>query len=303
MKKKVQEWIFKYEPLTLKDMVVTDNKRELLKDIINKLPNTLIAGKRGTGKGTFMNILLRETQCTSLKINASMENSIDDVREKIRKFATSFDPSGVKIVYLNECDRVSPAAQDGLRQLIEDTQKATSFFLLCNNENKITEELKSRFGYHLNLNDPPAKSIMFRCFEILKKENVQIENKRLLVDLIKKCYPDIRKIIGTLESNVRNGVIKNIIHSTTQDFFADLWKLMKNQDIETLRKKLKSNYIEYSDLYSFLYAQVIDDPELVNNPGDFIIYTGEYLYRNETVAIKEINFMAYFLYLIKKGIL
>ena len=97
-------WTFEHEPQTIDQMILPSDKKEMLKKIITDLPNTLITGKPGTGKGTFMNILLREnSQCNYLKINASMENSIDDVREKIRNFATGYDPSNLKIVYLNEC--------------------------------------------------------------------------------------------------------------------------------------------------------------------------------------------------------
>ena len=122
-------WKFEHEPQIIDQMILTSDKKEMLKKIITDLPNTLITGKPGTGKGTFMNILLREnSQCNYLKINASMENSIDDVREKIRNFATGYDPSNLKIVYLNECDRISIPGQDAMRQLIEDTQDITRFF-------------------------------------------------------------------------------------------------------------------------------------------------------------------------------
>lgn len=289
----MEEWVFKHEPKTFGEMIVSEEKKIKLQKIIKDLPNTLLAGKPGTGKGTFMNILLKESGCSYLKINASSENSVDDVRGKINNFAKRYDPNRMKILYLNECDRLSPAGQNALNQLLEDVQKISRFFFVCNNENKITDPIKSRCGYHLDLNDPPAKQIYSRCIDILNREGVKIENKSAIVDMIKKLYPDIRKIIGTLQSNVFDNTIKKISYSTTGDVFESIFDKMKKFDIEGLRKILKSTYIEYSDLYNHLYSQVIDDPDLVKNPGNFIVETGEYLYRNEFVAIPEINFMAY----------
>jgi len=137
----------------------------------------------------------------------------------------------------------------------------------------------------------------------LFKEKVKLESKVNLLELIKKCYPDIRKIIGTLQSNVVDGKIKNIVYSSSEDLFNSIFNYMKETDIDNLRKALKSNYIDYSDLYNHIYQKVMEDPDVVKNPGDVLIDTGEYLYRNGIVAIPEINFMAYTMNLIKKGVI
>jgi DNA polymerase III delta prime subunit len=287
-------------------MVVSDEKKIILKKIIKEIPTTLIAGKPGTGKGTFMDILLKETGCPYLKLNGSIDNSIDDIREKVRKFSTAFDPTSKKIVYFNECDRLSPAAMDSLKDLQESVQHITRFFFLSNDEtlrNDIEGAIKSRCGYQINLNDPPGKNIYLRCLEILKKENVKIEDSKELLNLIKKCYPDMRKIIGTLQSNVQDGVLKKITFSTDQDLYAKIFKLMKTSDVDEVRKTIKSSFINYDDLYKYIYEEVVDNPDSIKNPADFMVIIGKYLYQNSVVAIKEINFMAFFVELINNEIL
>lgn len=250
-----------------------------------------------------MDILLNNTDCNYLKINASNENSIDDIREKVIRFATAFDPKNLKIVYFNECDRISLAGQNSLNQLIEDTWSITRYFFLCNDESKITEPIKSRCSYHLDLNDPPGTEIFRKCSYILKQEGIKIKDKSAIVDLIKKCYPDIRKTIGTLQSNVVNGEIENISFSTATDIYKDIFDKMKKSDVESIRKLLKSNYMDYSGLYEYLYCVVMDNPDEVKKPGEFIIDTGEYLYRNSSVAISEINFMSYIFNLMRKEVI
>lgn len=299
-------WVVKYGPKTLDEMVVSDEKKIILKKIIKEIPTTLIAGKPGTGKGTFMDILLKETGCPYLKLNGSIDNSIDDIREKVRKFSTAFDPTSKKIVYFNECDRLSPAAMDSLKDLQESVQHITRFFFLSNDEtlrNDIEGAIKSRCGYQINLNDPPGKNIYLRCLEILKKENVKIEDSKELLNLIKKCYPDMRKIIGTLQSNVQDGVLKKITFSTDQDLYAKIFKLMKTSDVDEVRKTIKSSFINYDDLYKYIYEEVVDNPDSIKNPADFMVIIGKYLYQNSVVAIKEINFMAFFVELINNEIL
>ncbi|MCF7927428.1 MAG: hypothetical protein K9L74_07660, partial [Candidatus Izimaplasma sp.] len=161
----------------------------------------------------------------------------------------------------------------------------------------------SKCGYHLDLNDPPAKEIYNRCLYILKNEGVSVENKKFIIEMIKKLYPDIRKIIGTLQSNVVDGKLNEISFSTTEDIFKKIFISMKENDIEGVRKILKSNYIDYSDLYGFLYREVIEDPDNVKKPGEFIIETGEYMYRNASVSISEVNFMAYYFNLMKREVI
>ena len=296
-------WVFKYTPRTLNEMVLTDQKRELLNKVIQELPSTMIYGHPGTGKGCFMDILIRETGCEFIKINASMETGIDNIREKIYKFATAMSVNQ-KIVYLNESSQLSPQAQDSLKQLSEDVQKNCRFFFVCNNVNKMDDALKSRCGYQVSLDDPPAKEIYNKCLDILKKEGVRVENKSVIIELIKKLYPDIRRIIGTLQSNVLNNKLpKDISISSINDLCDDIFTKMKEQDIDGIRKILRSNYVEYDQLYNFLYKKVMDDPDCVNNPGEAILKIGEYYYKDYFMAIKEINFISMFFDFMKKGIL
>jgi DNA polymerase III delta prime subunit len=212
----------------------------------------------------------------------------------------------MKIVYINEADRLSANAMDSLKDIMESVQSITRFFFLSNDptlRNDIDGAIKSRCGYQIDLNDPPGKEIFTHCVKVLFKEGVKLESKTALLELIKKCYPDIRKIIGTLQSNVVDGKIKNIAYSSSEDLFNSIFKCMKETDIENLRKSLKSNYIDYSELYNHIYQLVMEDPDVVKNAGDVLIDTGEYMYRNGLVAIPEINFMAYVMNLIKKGVL
>lgn len=291
-------WCFKYAPQSLDEMILSDEKKEVLKKVILECPNVLLAGKPGTGKGTFMDILLKETGYDFMKLNMSDQNSIDDVRDSIKTFATSLGFTDKKIVYGNEMDHLSPAAQAACRDLMESVQKTCRFFFLANYPQKISDPIKSRCQT-INLNDPPKDQLLKFCFKILKAENIEIKNKSGVVEIIKAHYPDIRQIVNTLQLNCVNGVFDTVKISTSSDVFDKIYSLMKEQEIDGIRKTLRSEGVDYTELFNYLYEKA---PE-TKSPGDFVISIGEYMYRDSFVAIKEINFMAFFFEMLKKGVL
>ena len=87
MDKKI--WSFVHEPTNLDEYIATPETRQLLTRVINEVPNTMLFGRHGIGKGTFMNILLKTTGYNYIKINGSKENSVDVIRDKVYDFATS----------------------------------------------------------------------------------------------------------------------------------------------------------------------------------------------------------------------
>lgn len=279
-------WTFEYEPQTINEMIVEKDTREKLKKVIKEKPNIMLYGPAGIGKGTFTNIFLRETELDRKKLNASEETGIDVIREKVKPFVTSMSEKTPKIMVLNEAERLSTNAQDMLLDLMEQVQKITRFIFMCNSPHKIIPEIHSRCQ-SIDLSNPPAKDIYLHCTKILKKEKVKIQDKSQLVDLIKKVYPDIRKIINTLQYNNVNGIIKNIKTMANEDIYENILNSMLKSNINDLRQILKSNVIDYAELYSYLFENIGE----FKSPGDAIILISEYLYRNSFVSIKEINFM------------
>jgi len=302
-------WVFTHEPKTLDEMIVSDEKKVMLRKIINELPTTLIAGNPGTGKGTFMNCLIRETDVDVLKINGSDETGIDVMRDKVKSFATGYSLNK-KIVYINECDRLSSNAIDSILQLQEDVQHLTRFFFVCNNVNRILNfstdgksPLLSRCTYQLDLNDPQAKQIFIYLMKLLAKEKIKVNDKSAVVDVIKKLYPDVRQMIGTLQANVVDGQLNKISFSLSSDVYQKIFDGMIATDVEVVRKLLKSHHIEYNDLYEHVYKLVMGDPDKVKLPAEFILLIGEFMYKNAIVGIREINFMAYVFSLMKSGVI
>jgi len=285
---KTDIWTFRYEPNKFEDLILNNNIKPKLKKALDEVPNLMLYGTAGVGKGTFTNIILKHTGYSKLWINASDHTGIDFIRERVKQFANAASLTDLKIIVMNEADSLTrgpQGAQKMLKQLMEDVHKITRFIFLTNDITLMMDELMSRC-VTLKIDNPPAKDIAKFCVKILTKEKVNYQMKTI-VSIIKKCYPDIRKTIWALQENTINGeLLGDKIHSS-EGLWKKILSLTLKQDIEEVRKELKSNYIDYPSLYQYFYDNVRDFKE----PGGAVLTIGDHLRWDRTYPIKEINFM------------
>ncbi len=283
-------WTFKYEPQKIEDMILNEEVKAKLTKAIKEVPNLMLYGTAGVGKGTFTNILLRETGYDKMWLNASDETGIDIVREKIAPFSTSMPMTPLQIVVLNESDSLTSTskqnAQKMLKQLMEDVHKITRFVFLTNNINDMIPELQSRCEV-ISVCSPPKKEIGKFALNILRKEKVKFEGKDVM-DIVKKCYPDIRKTILVLQENTIDGKLTGSMISATEALNKKLLQLAIDKDVENLRKELRGNYVDYPDLFAYFYENAGE----FKKPGNAIILIGEHMHRHVRYPVPEINFMS-----------
>jgi len=199
----------------------------------------------------------------------------------------------IKIMVLNEGDSLTSTglqcAQLMLKQLMEDVQKHSRFILLCNNEHRVIDELKSRFKV-IKIDNPPKKEIFTRCINILNLEKIKYK-KKIVLSILNKCYPDIRKTISVLQENVIDNILMGDFLSASEGKFREILDSLKNDPNNcymTIRRILKNNYIPYNELYIYLY----ENCEEFKIPPVALTLINEHLVNNSTVGSKEINFMA-----------
>lgn len=294
---------FKYAPKTMDDMIVSPDLREKLTKAIKELPNMILIGPPGTGKGTFVDILRRETGIDCLKINCSDETGIDNIREKVKDFATSVGFGGIKLVYLNEADFLSMSAQAMLRDLMESVQSVTRFVLCGNYGYKIIPELYDRCQL-FELTNPPAKDTVQRCWSILDKEGIKYD-KKLVVDMVKDIWSkgaSVRRCLVTLRQNITNGVLSsNITLSSFDKVYDDILQSMKSGDPDKVRTLLKSNQVDYVALYKHLYEALMGGDDVFKKDAQAILHVGEHLHRDGVSSIKEVNFMHMYFKMLSDG--
>jgi DNA polymerase III delta prime subunit len=223
-------------------------------------------------------------------LNGSDKTGIEFIRNDVKPFVHGASKD-LKVVVLNEADALSSGqsgAQKILRQLMEDTHKISRYIFLANYDQYIIPEIKSRCQT-IAIDNPPFKEIVLFASKILKAEKIECEPK-VLIELVKKCYPDIRKVIQVLQENSIDGKLTNINIFSSEEIFKEILDSMLQKDIESTRRLLRSNYVNYQQLYEYLYENCTQ----FASPGGAILKIAEHMRHDQTIANKEINFIYMF---------
>ena len=290
-------WVEKYRPIKLDDYVGNEHLKEKVSGYIESedVPHLLLFGRAGTGKTTLAKLIVKSIECDYMVINASDENNVDTVRNKVKNFASSQGFKKYKIIILDEFDYMTPNAQAILRNLMETFSKHCRFILTCNYVEKIIDPIQSRCQT-FQIVPPSKKEVAVQISKILGLEGVKFEPKEL-VPIIDSSYPDIRKVINTCQLNSSNGNLKvdtqNILDSDIKVKVLDLLKSKddKRNKYMKIRQAIADSRIQdFTELYSFLYEKVGEYAE--GNTSNVIITLSEGQYKDALVIDKEITFMA-----------
>lgn len=288
----------KYRPRTLDDIILSPENREIFNNFKKKkeIPNLLLVGKNGIGKTSISKLLVKnELQCDYLYINASDENGIDTIRNKISSFArTAGFLSDIKVVIFDEADALTAASQDALRNMMEEYSAHCRFIFTGNYANKISVAIKSRCQ-EFDLT-PPLEECVKRCAFILKNENIKISDssKDKFINLIKNYYPDLRKIINNIQKYSNNGLLEIPDKLSTYTFSTNLCnKIRNNDDPFKLRGEIIQSEVEfnndYHDLLKGLYESFYESTLHQEIKQKIMIIIGQYLYKHTFVMDHEIN--------------
>ena len=289
-------WVEKYRPATLDTYIGNEHLKSKVSKYLESgdLPHLLFYGRAGTGKTTLAKLLVDNIECDHLYINASDENSVDTVRNKVRSFASTIGFKDMKVIILDECDYITPNAQAALRNLMETFSKHCRFILTCNYVERIIDPIQSRCQSFQIV--PPSKTeVAQRLNQILEEEEVNFELEELKI-LINSGYPDIRRIINTAQRNVVNSILTLDKGSVIQnDYKLKLLEILKTQDkrnaFKTIRQLVADSQItDFADLFRLLYDEV--DGYGKGHIAECILVIAKYELSDSQVVDKEINAMA-----------
>jgi DNA polymerase III delta prime subunit len=294
-------WVEEYRPKTIDDCILPDSLKTLFTSFVQKgeLSNLLLSGTSGIGKTTVAKALCEQLNCDWIMINGSEEGGIDVLRNKIKNFASTVSLSGgKKVVILDEADYLNPqSTQPALRGFVEEFHKNCRFILTCNFKNRIIEPLHSRFSnieFKVNPKDKPklASRLFERAVFILKEQNINYEDK-VLVELIKKHFPDFRKLINELQRYSVSGTIDaGILVNVSDENLKTLVTHLKNKEFSDMRKWVVNNLDNdpvkiFRKIYDTLYSNL--EPSTIPHA---VLIIADYQYKSAFVADQEINLVA-----------
>lgn len=308
-------WTEVYRPKKIDDYVFKDEKqkKQIAKWISGgALPHMLLSGSPGTGKSTLVKVLLNELGVDPfdvLEVNASKDNGVDFIRDKITKFSETMGVGDMKYIFLDEADGLSPAAQGVLRGTLEKYASSVRFLLTCNHPHKIINAIKSRCETgRMHIEKLDTDEFYMRLMNVLVQENVEIDPDAL-EEIKQKTYPDLRRGISMIQANSFGGklVSPDADSEVVSDYKLDMVALFRSRKYKEARMLIcqKVAREEYEDIYTFMYqnVEVWGDEDDKQNKAILVIRDG--LVKHTMCADVEINLSATLveLEMIAKGVL
>jgi len=294
-------WTEKYRPKKIDDCILPERLKKPFQEYVNQsnIPNLLLSGGAGVGKTTVAKAMCEEIGCDVMVINGSDEGRlIDTFRTKIKNFASSMSlAGGRKVVIIDEADYCNAeSVQPALRNFIEEFAGNCSFIFTCNYKNKLIDPLHSRcavidFALKNGEKAQMASAFMKRVQSVLQSENVDYDDK-VVAELIKKHFPDFRRVINELQRYSQLGKIDIGILSQISDVtINDIIKYIKEKDFGAIRKWVASNDIDATAFYRKLYDNLYEVLKPQSIPQAVLILA-DYQYKGAFVADQEINTVA-----------
>ena len=290
-------WVEKWRPVRLEDYVGNEHLKTKVEGYLEAgdVPHLLLYGRAGTGKTTLAKLIVRQMDCDYMVINASDENNVETVRNKVKGFASSMGFKKYKIVILDEFDYMSQNAQAILRNLMETFSQHCRFILTCNYVEKVIDPIQSRCQT-FQIIPPTKKDVAVQISKILASEEVTFQPKDL-VPIIDAGYPDIRKIINTCQLNSIKGELKVDTHNLLEnDYKIKVLDILKSKDDKrnkytNMRQTIiDSRVTDFSELFTLLYEKV--DEFAPSNTANVIIALSEGQSRHFNAIDKEIPMAA-----------
>ena len=293
-------WTEKYRPQTVSDCILPERLKTVFQEYVNQkqIPNLLLSGGAGVGKTTIAKAMCNEIGCDYMVINGSDESGIDVFRTKIKNYASSMSLSGGrKVIIIDEADYLNPnSTQPALRNAIEEFASNCSFIFTCNYKTRIIEPLHSRcavvdFGLQNGEKAQMASAFFKRIEFVLDSEKVDYD-KKVIAELIKKHFPDFRRVINELQRYSQLGKIDVGILSQIGDIsITQIVKHLKEKDFASVRKWAATTEVDNTTFFRKLYDSLYDIMKPQSIPQTVLILA-DYQYKQAFVADAEINLVA-----------
>ena len=257
-----------------------------------------MSGGAGVGKTTVAKAMCQEIGCDYMVINGSDESGIDTFRVKIKNYAASLSlTGGRKVIIIDEADYLNPnSTQPALRNAIEEYAGNCSFIFTCNYKTRIIEPLHSRcavidFGLKNGEKAKMAGQFFKRIQNILGDEGVEYEDA-VIAELIKKHFPDFRRVLNELQRYSKFGKIDTgILAQIANVQISQIVEHIKSKDFGAIRKWAATSDLDTNTVFRQIYDALYDIMKPQSIPRAVLILA-DYQYKNAFVADAEINLVA-----------
>lgn len=291
-----QLWAEKYRPTKISDVIVDKHIQDIFNLYVSEgdFPNLILYSKNsGTGKTTLAKAMVHELDLEPLIINGSLDGTIDTLRNEFSTFVKTLSMSlKKKVIIIDEADKLSTSMQDGLRNFFEEYSDHVRFIMTCNHVEKIENALQSRCIMHeiSSSNSDTLKKAAHRVVDILKQEGREFVTVDV-VEFVKSKYPDMRKILNTLQKDSVN------INDTRNEFdIENVTAMVLAGDFTSYNKWVNENI--YSKQDAKKYYDMMKNYLIISGAGDkrcaiMFIKIHEALFKLNFIDDPQINVTAF----------
>jgi replication factor C small subunit len=287
-------FVEKYRPTTLETYIGNEFIKGMIQKYLDQddIQNFIFYGPAGSGKTTLAKIIVKSLNCDYLYINASDENGIDTIRDKVKGFASSASWSGVKVVILDEADFITIQGQAALRNVIETFSRSTRFILTCNFIERLIDPLQSRCQV-LKIVPPSKVEIANHLTWILADQEDISYKPEDIKYIVNQCYPDLRKMLNMIQMSIKDDFLQIDATTLTSTTYvkAVLKELTTTKNWLNIRQIIAdSNTKDFEELYRSLFEY--SSKYAPGKEGSVAIILNEHLYQANFRIDKEINVMS-----------
>jgi len=308
MSNKDSLWVEKYRPKTITDVVSPASTQKLLETIVEtkELTNIMFYGSAGLGKTATARSIVNDLGAEECYINGSLETSVDVIRNRVIQFAMTHSVAGMlmdekpapKIVIIDECERLSPQAQDSLKVVLEEASSNCRFIFCTNNLQKIIDPLQSRCKLiSFNYGTDQSKDIMLKYFKricyILEQEGHKLDKKAkgIVAEFVQQFFPDFRKMINELQGYLmeKDTIGLDLLRAGDSSQTHDMINLIKSKQFNKVAALCAE--IDSNSFYSSFYAEIkkFIKPEAI---PDVVFILRDGMHTHALAVDQEINLIA-----------
>ena len=254
-------FIYKYQPIFLKDFEMDDEILLLIKTMINMdMLNILFIGDYGCGKTSLINTIIREyygynninimNDTNILSINSLKEQGISYYRNEVKTFCQTacLIPGKKKILILDDLDMINEQSQQVFRNCIDKYSDNVHFISSCINTQKVIESIQSRMTI-IKIKTLDIENLVKIVKKICLQEKIQMTTETELFIITISNY-SVRIIINYLEylkllnMPINIDIAASICTNISFNYFEKYTNYCKNEKNLTLATEMMYNLID-----------------------------------------------------------
>lgn len=258
------DWMEKYRPRKLYDLVIPDDVRAYFEECIKtgEMKNTLLySQKGGSGKTSISQVMTHEMKCEFLTLSANLERGIQAVKDKLQPFSSRKAMFGdKKMVCIEEIGDATVAQIDSLKSIVDKYTSNMNIILTTNSMGNISQPLRTRFKM-IDFNSYSAEAEKVMMIQVIKRikaifdiEDVEYTPQDLNY-LFSKYKFSFREMLMAMDTSVIDGklslqkveesktTLNDVLALTNASDYKGIAAISESVNIIEFLEELKTNYL------------------------------------------------------------